>query len=470
MKGAFYLENGAIPDVDLSQPSLGNPGCGGTQYMFAAIPFYLAAAEEKTGCRPFILANHVDRLPGNVANRRATNVLEAARLAKEEGCDVFVYRPRRHLEAELLALIDRLGLPTVARFSITPTGPYLRALAKSSSIKAVVCVGREQHDLAWDTPVWPKLTCITNSFDVDGFRLANPPAREPGLVVYLGALVPQKGFHLLARAWLRVLRRHPEARLAVIGSGALYGAATLGTWGVAAPEYEARFAPHLAGPDRRPHPSVSFLGKLGLEKKEWLYRASVGVPNPGGQTENCPGSAVEFQACGTAVVSAAAYGLLDTVRHGETGLLGRGENDLANNICALLDDPAKAEAMGRNGVDFVRETFDVDTINAEWRDLFDRLARGARPKVVPFKWNLHRHAKFLIRFQPAPSNDPGARRLLAFGRRYEIPDRRKIAGVQDLAGIQVEVSHETDLFDLHVQLQYGADIGARSEQRRRATG
>ena len=397
MKVAFYLENGAIPDVDLSQPSLGNPGCGGTEYMFAAIPFYLAAAEEKTGCRPFILANHVDRLPGNVANRPATNVLEAARLAKEEGCDVFVYRPRRHLEAELLALIDRLGLPTVARFSITPTGPYLRALAKSSSIKAVVCVGREQHDLAWDTPVWPKLTCITNSFDLDGFRLANPPAREPGLVVYLGALVPQKGFHLLARAWPRILRRHPTARLAVIGSGKLYGGSTsLGPWGVAAPEYETEFAPHLAGTDGQPHPSVSFLGKLGLEKKEWLHRARVGVPNPSGETETFCISAVEFQACGTAVVSAARYGLLDTARHGRTGLLGRTENDLVENICSLLENPARAKALGRNGVEFVRECFSVDAMTDAWRDLFDRLACGASQRTFFLKRNLHRHTKALI--------------------------------------------------------------------------
>ncbi len=396
MKVAFYLENRAIPDVDLSRPSLGNPGCGGAEYMLSAIPSYLAAEEEKTGCRLLVLANHVDRLPGNVANRRVTDVLAAASKAKEEGCDVFVYRPRRHLEIELLELIERLRLPTVARFSITPTGPYLRALAESAHVKAVVCVGREQHDLAWDTPVWPKLTCITNGFDVDGFRLANPPAREPGLVVYLGALVPQKGFHLLARAWPRILRRHPEARLAVIGTGALYGTATLGPWGVAASEYEAQIAPHLAGPDGQPHPSVSFLGKLGLEKKEWLHRASVGVPNPSGQTENCPGSAVELQACGTAVVSVARYGLLDTVRHGETGLLGRTQGDLVDNICSLLDDPARAEALGQNGVAFVREAFDIGAINADWHDLFDRLVRGAPPRAYFLKPNLHRHSKGLI--------------------------------------------------------------------------
>ena len=396
MRVAFYLENGAIPDVDLSRPSLGNPGCGGAQYMLAAISSYLAEEEEKTGCQILLLANHVHRLPGNVTSLRVSDVVEAASKAKAEGCDIFVYRPRRHIEAELLAQVDRLSLPTIARFSITPTGPYLQALANSANVKAVVCVGREQHDLAWDTPVWPKLTHITNGFDVDGFRLKNPPAKESGLVVYLGALVPQKGFHLLARAWPRVLRRHPKARLAVIGSGALYGEEALGPWGVAAPDYEAQFAPPLAGPDRKPHPSVSFLGKLGLEKKEWLHRAIVGVPNPSGQTENCPGSAVEFQACGTAVVSAARYGLLDTVRDRETGLLGRGENDLVNNICALLEDPDRAETLGKNGVRFVRGAFDIPAINANWHDLIDRLVRGDRPRTFFLKRNLHQHSKGLI--------------------------------------------------------------------------
>ena len=398
MKVAFYLDNQDIPDVDLSRPSLGNPGCGGTQYRLAALPSYLAAAEGHDH-RLIILANHVERLPDNVASFRVPDILEAVRQAKDEGCDLFVYRPTRHPQVEFLALIDRLRLSVVSWPGITPTGPHLRALAGSPHVKAIVCVGREQHDLAWDTPVWPKLTCIVNGLDVDGFRLASPPAKDPGLVVYLGAIVPQKGFHLLAMAWPRILRRCPTARLVVIGSGGLYDtAAQLGPWGVATSEYEALIASHLAGADGSPHPSVTFLGKLGLEKKEIIHRALIGVPNPSGQTETFCMSAVEFQACGTAVVSAAAFGLLDTVRHGRTGLLGRNEDALVDNICALLEDPARAEALGQNGVDFVRKAFGFDAVTVAWCDLFDRLARGAPPKAVPCKWNLHRHAKLLIVF------------------------------------------------------------------------
>ena len=396
MKIAFYLENQGIPDVDLSRPALGNPGCGNTEYRFAALPAYLAASGVHDH-EFVIIANHVERLPNNVRHVEAADVVQAALCAKNEGCGLLVWRPRRYPHEGFLALIDHLRLPLVAWPGITPVQSYLRALARSPYVKAFVCVGQEQHDLVWDSPIWSKLTCIPNGLDMDGFRLVDPPAKEPNLVAYLGALVPQKGFHLLAEAWPHVLQRHPTARLAVIGSGALYDkAAALGPWGVAAPEYEARFAAYLAGPDGRLHSSVSFLGKLSQEKKEWLYRSTVGVPNPSGHTETFCMSAVEFQACGTAVVSAAEYGLLDAVRHGRTGLLGSTRKDLVENICELLAHPARAKELGRNGSEFVRERYDYSVVTAEWHDLFGRLARGARPRGCFLKLNLHRHGKVLI--------------------------------------------------------------------------
>lgn len=339
MKIAFYLENRNIPHVDLSQPEFGNPGCGGTEYLFVALPYYLSK-RDKISYQPVIFANNISKLPDCIPHFQVTDVQDAARCAKEENCAFFVYRPRRQPDPDFLELIDRLKLPSIAWFHITPVARHLQLLAQSKYLKATICVEHEQCDLAQDTAIWSKLSCIVNGFDLQGFQLKDPPEKEPGLVVYIGALVPQKGFHLLARVWPRVLTRHPEARLAVIGSGALYNSkAKLGPWGVAESEYETQhIIPYLAAEDGQPHPSVEFLGRLGAEKKEYLYKAMVGVPNPGGQSENCPGSSIEIQACGTAVVTGAYFGLLDTVRNSETGLLGRSEDDLVNNICFLLEN------------------------------------------------------------------------------------------------------------------------------------
>lgn len=41
-------------------------------------------------------------------------------------------------------------------------------------------------------------------------------------VVYSGALIKQKGFHILAKAWKNILKAVPDAELYVLGGG-LYG-------------------------------------------------------------------------------------------------------------------------------------------------------------------------------------------------------------------------------------------------------
>jgi len=395
-KVAFYLENRAIPTVDLSEPELGNPGCGGTEFLFAALPYYLA----KLGSdyKPVLLANHINKLPVNVEHLQVSDVIEAVQQAKECGCKIFVYRPRRHTEKALLNEIDALKITTVAWAHITPLGEHLRVMSRTQYLKALVCVEHEQHDLARDSAIWRKLTYIVNGFDVEGFRLPAPPTKEPGLVAYLGALLPQKGFHLLAKAWPKILKRCPNARLAVIGTGALYNEdAKLGPWGIADSRYEELYIlPYLAGSDGQPLPSVTFLGRLGAEKKEVLYRAMVGIPNPGGQTENCPGSALEFQAAGTAVVSGAFYGLLDTVSDSQTGLLGRSEDDLVTNICKLLNNPERANELGKNGIRFVEHRYNYTAVVAAWSELFTRISKGHAPKRIPSKPNLHQHHKWLI--------------------------------------------------------------------------
>lgn len=397
MKIGFYLQNRYIPDVDLSRPDKGNPGCGATEYLFAALPYYLAKLHGET-CTPVLLANHTGLLTENVKTTQVADVYDAARQAKQFGCDIFVYRPRRRTEEDILNIVDTLQLPTIGWASITPTEPYLRKMAKSAYFKALVCWEHEQYDLIQDSSVSRKSTYIVAGFDVDGLRLINPPEKDPRLVVYLGALIPQKGFHLLAKVWPRVLDRVPDAKLTVIGTGALYDAsAQLGPWGIAERTYEEQhIIPYLSDSDGQPLPSVNFAGKLGNEKKDILHRAMVGVANPTGQTEWFCVCAVEFQASGTAVVSGAYYGLMDTVEHGSTGLLGRTKDDLVNNICDLLENPEKACRYGENGVVSIRQKYSYNQVAKQWMDLFDRIIKDKPLKRVSFKRNLHRHYKFLV--------------------------------------------------------------------------
>ena len=397
LKVAFYLENKDVPNVDLSRPELGNPGCGGTTYLFSALPKYIQELNSNT-ISPILLANVTENLLESVQNYQVEDLYKAASFAKELACDFFVYRPRRELDVKFLNLIDGLELKTIGWAHITPKSEYLGRMAKTKYFKALVCVEHEQHELARDSKIWSKLTYIVNGFDVEGFQLPNPPKKEQNLVVYLGALVPQKGFHLLAKVWPRVLAKNPKAKLAVIGTGSLYNAdAKLGPWGIADNEYETKhITPFLSDENGQPHSSVIFLGKLGIEKKDILYKATVGVVNPTGQTENCPGSALEFQACSTPVVSGAFYGMLDTVQHDITGYLGRNEEDLVSQICTLLQDTSLVEKLGKNATKFVQDRYNYSLVVNEWEELFQRLDSNKPIKRTPIKKNILQHSKILI--------------------------------------------------------------------------
>ena len=397
MKIAFYLENKNIESVDFSTPEKGNPGCGGTEYLFVALPYYLAQ-HQKQICTPVLFANIANQLPEALEVVQADDVYVAARKAHEIGCDVFVYRPKRHQEMDILDLVQKLDLPTIGWAHITPKSCYIRKMAQTPAFKALVCVEHEQYDLIQDSPLKNKLTFIVNGFDVDSFRLFDLPEKNLKSVVYLGALIPRKGFHLLAHAWPDVLANVPDAHLTVIGTGSLYDEkSVLGPLGVADQSYEEEhIIPYLTDNDNVPLPSVYFAGKLGHEKKEILHRALIGVPNPTGLTENCPGSSLEFSACGTAIVSGAYFGIMDTVQDRVTGLLGRNKEDLVRNICFLLDNPKQALSMGREGEAFVRDRYNWNKVTQQWVAFLKQVIMDQKIERKPFKSNIYRHHKSLI--------------------------------------------------------------------------
>ena len=94
-------------------------------------------------------------------------------------------------------------------------------------------------------------------------------------------------------------------------------------------------------------------------------------------------------------MSGAYYALLDTVIHQETGLLGRGVDDLARNICALLADPEKAQEFGQAGYERVVQQYDFSATSPRWLELFQTLQTGSVPKAYGRLRNIFYHYKIL---------------------------------------------------------------------------
>ncbi|EDX70599.1 glycosyl transferase, group 1 family protein [Coleofasciculus chthonoplastes PCC 7420] len=395
IKVGFHLENKGHPQVDLRIPEKGNPGIGGTQFTTLATAYYLNQLYPDQ-LEILLLANHLELFPPSLSVCHAESLVDAAIKSEKEGCDIFIFKSAGGGD-QIYDQLRKLKIKAVARSNNTPDRSKLNQIADCSQIKAHVCVGHEQLDLLRDHRVFPKSTRIFNPFNVEYFKPKTDIVKSGNTVVFVGNIIYSKGFHHLARVWKKIIQAKSDAKLVVIGSGQLYDRnQLLGKWGVAEEAYEAKWIrPFLSDENGNLLDSVNFLGLLGEEKIGILQQADVGVANPSGLTETFCSVAVEFQACGTPVVSGANGGLLDTVIHGKTGLLGHNDRDLVRNILYLLNNPSIAQQFGENGLKFVQEKFDYRENARQWLALFIDIDHDRLPQQPAMKPNYMYNAKFI---------------------------------------------------------------------------
>ncbi len=395
IKVGFYLQNQGYPNADLRSPEQGNPGIGGTQFTTLATAYYLNQFYPDQ-VDVLILVNNLALFPESLRVCQAKSLVDAAITSEKQGCNIFVFKSASG-DDKIYNQLRKLKIKAIARSNNTPDRNGLNQIAACPQVKAHVCVGQEQLDLLRDHQVFTKSIRIFNPFNIQEFVPTKNIHKDGNTVVFLGNIIYSKGFHYLARVWKKILKVRPDAKLIVIGSGQLYDRnQILGKWGVAEETYEAQWIrPFLSDEKGNLLDSVHFVGLLGEEKIEILQNADVGVVNPSGATETFCTAAVEFQSCGTPVVSAAKGGLLDTVVHGETGLLGNNDRDLVRNILYLLNNPSVAQQFGQNGIKFVQEKFDHRENARQWLALFMDICQNKPPQPQPMKDNYMYNAKVI---------------------------------------------------------------------------
>ena len=158
------------------------------------------------------------------------------------------------------------------------------------------------------------------------------------LIVCVSRLVPRKGQDVLIGAMRAVQRRVPEAALLIVGSG----------------PYEAKLR-RLA--ERAPTRSVAFAGEVTEEDLPRYYAVGEVFAMPcrtrlaGLEVEGWGNVFIEAAACGRPVVVGDSGGSREALVHGETGLLVDGSEveGVADALATLLEDPAYARRLGKNG-------------------------------------------------------------------------------------------------------------------------
>jgi phosphatidylinositol alpha-1,6-mannosyltransferase len=171
---------------------------------------------------------------------------------------------------------------------------------------------------------------------------------ERPLVVCVSRLVPRKGQDVLIRAMPSIRRRVADAALLLVGGG----------------PYRERLEA-MADVERG---SVILAGEVSEADLPRYYRAGDVFAMPcrtrrgGLEVEGWGNVFIEAAACGRPVVVGDSGGARESLVDGVTGLLvdGRAVGAVADAVASLLEDPARAAAMGAAGRARVERHFTWD--------------------------------------------------------------------------------------------------------------
>lgn len=224
------------------------------------------------------------------------------------------------------------------------------------------------------------------------------PSDDTERLLYVGRISPEKGLHVLIRAFKIVAASRPGLQLHLIGAAGLmpylffwpdrrdrataslemfYGETLFDMVRrqiiLRGRGYLADLAAEIAGDDR----IVFHSAVLQTELIEF-YRQAKALVFPSVWNEPFGMPTAEAMACGLPVVSTYSGGIPEIVEHGRTGLLvPRGDaEELARAIGQLLTDPTRARAMGKAGRHRAVAHFSWDILARRFVDLLERAEHG----------------------------------------------------------------------------------------------
>lgn len=204
----------------------------------------------------------------------------------------------------------------------------------------------------------PEARTTLHHLGIDLSRFTPPNCPRDNAVLYVGRLVEKKGLNLLIDAMERAGANESGTVLRVIGDG---------------PKRDEFLAlareklKHFEYFGAQPHSRV--IAELG--------RASIfcvpSIPSGSGDNEGLPIAYLEASAMQLPVVSFAQGGIMEAVRHTDTGLLAPlGDIEtLAAHLKSLIVAPERAKALGCAGRKFVEDTFDIRSCSAQLEALYD---------------------------------------------------------------------------------------------------
>lgn len=394
MKIGIWFPNRLIEELDYSRPEVDNPGISGTGIEIALL---ISMFPNHSKRHELIQFTEVKSKIHSCTNIILKDVYSAVEKASELSIDCFITVAVN--DSKLFQTINTFKLKTIFWGHNYYYYDMCINIVENEYIIANVFCGRQVYDRYIDHEIIEKSTFIYNMLGEAKTKresMLKMVTKNPN-ITYIGAIIPSKGFHVLAQQWQKILDRFPDATLNVVGSGNLYGGkSNLGVLGLAQSNYENTFNKYITDSNGKLIKSVILHGIVAQDKKtEIISNTTVGIINPTGRTENCPVSAIDFQSHGVPVVTKYVNGSVDILLNNKTGIFYLFEKNLHKKIFKLITNRSKNDTYGKEAIHFFKNTFSTEVVLPRWEILFDELESKSTLEFIKPNSHFFNNFKFL---------------------------------------------------------------------------
>ena len=133
--------------------------------------------------------------------------------------------------------------------------------------------------------------------------------------VFLGAIGPAKGLHLILDMWPQIRKKFKKSKLNIIGGNLYREEKSNQKINRIFPTYEKILEKKLSRMNKSDKNSVNFLGLLSpTEKNKILKDSDIAILNPTGKSEAAPASPLECYCYGIPVIAGGDYGAYDNMK------------------------------------------------------------------------------------------------------------------------------------------------------------
>lgn len=195
-----------------------------------------------------------------------------------------------------------------------------------NKVSAFICLNEFYRTKFLEAGV-PSEKLFVRPNSVDPMKPLGADKAKERYALYFGRLSQEKGLGTLLRAF----EEAAPARLKIAGTGPM----------------EDELKRYVR--EKRLY-NIEMVGFVGGQEKWELLRNALFAIIPSEWHENCPVSALEFFAAGTAIVASRMGGLSSIVSEGQTGLLFKAGDakEIAEKVRYMFSHPFEAERMGKH--------------------------------------------------------------------------------------------------------------------------